>query len=68
MHKPSRILTEQQVHALQVTRDGLMSIKLDRSRRVMDTSRIDAALAQIETQLINHRAALAKAAGVTVHG
>ena len=67
MKKRSAILTEQQVAALQWARDGLMSIKLDRSRRVMDTSRIDAALAQIETQMITHRAALARMAGVVVH-
>lgn len=63
MRKP-RILTEQQVAALQEARDGLMSIKLDRSRRVMDTSRIDAALAQMEDTMAAHLAALAHLAGV----
>ena len=66
MRKPSKILTEQQVAALMEARDHLMSDRLDRSRRVMDTSAIDATLAQIETMMVNHRAALARAAGVTL--
>jgi hypothetical protein len=66
--KPSQILPEHQVAALNAARDTLMSQKLDRSRRVLPTSEIDAALARVETILLNHRAALARAAGVSIHG
>ncbi|KFG68674.1 hypothetical protein [Microvirga sp. BSC39] len=68
MLKRSRILSEQQVADLQSVRDQLMSRKLDRSRRVLGTREEDDALAQIETILINHRAGLARMAGVSIHG
>lgn len=68
MRKPSAILTEGQVACLAKCRDGLMSLKLDRSRRVMSTSAIDTALADIETKMVAHRAALAQVAGVLTHG
>lgn len=64
----NHILSEQQVADLQAVRDRLMSIKLDKSRRVLGTREIDDALAHIETMLINHRAGLARAAGVSIHG
>jgi hypothetical protein len=68
MRKPSQILSEQQLTALMARRDVLMSEKLDRSRRVLPTREIDEELAWIETRLIAHRSALAKAAGVMIHG
>ena len=59
MRKPSQILTEQQVAALQESRDGLLAVQADRRRRVMDTSRIDAAIADMDARLAAHHAALA---------
>lgn len=68
MLKRSQILSERRVADLEATRDQLMSIKLDHSRRLMTDPEFDDTLARIETILINHRAALAKAAGVEIHG
>ena len=68
MFKRSAILTEREVANLQATRDHLMSEKLDRSRRALPTAELDAALAHIETMLINHRAGLARLTGVHTHG
>jgi hypothetical protein len=68
MLKRSRILSEQQVADLQAVRDQLISRKLDRSHRLITDPELDDTLAHIETILINHRAALAKVAGVVIHG
>jgi hypothetical protein len=68
VRKPSPILSEHEVAALEAARDRLMSIKLDRSRRIMGTREIDDALAHIETRLIAHRASLERIAGVKTNG
>jgi hypothetical protein len=68
MTKPFRILSEQQVADLNAARDHLMSVKLDRSRRVLPLAATEAALADINRILANHQAAPAYVAGVQAHG
>jgi hypothetical protein len=68
MASRSPILSEDQIASLQHAREGIVSERLDRSRRVKDTSTLDACLEDIDRILADHQAALADMAGVSAHG